>query len=88
MFNEGPAGLVIALPMTTRLRSIPSWVEVHPQEGGVRQPSAILCEAIRSISTDRRVRSPYLGSRDRLLGDPETIGEFTLGEAGIGPFQT
>ena len=55
LFNEGPAGLAVVLPMTTRLRPIPSWVTMRPPEGGVRQPSAILCEAIRSISTDRLV---------------------------------
>ena len=55
LFNEGPAGLVVVLPMTSRLRAIPSWVEVHPPEGGVTRPSAILCEAVRSISTDRLV---------------------------------
>ena len=53
LFNEGPAGLVIVLPVTTRLRPIPSWVVVRPPEGGLRQPSAILCEGVRSISTDR-----------------------------------
>lgn len=55
LFNRGPAGLVIAAPMTTRLRPIPSHVRVAPPEGGLKSPTAILCEAIRSISTDRLV---------------------------------
>ena len=53
VFNEGPAGLVIVLPLTTTLRPITFHVRVQPPEGGVKVPSAILCEAIRSISTDR-----------------------------------
>jgi len=53
LFNRGPARVVIALPMTSRLRPIPSHVRVSPPEGGLDKPTAILCEAIRSISTDR-----------------------------------
>ncbi len=55
IFNRGPADLVIALPMTTRIRPIPSHVVIEPPEGGVRRRSAILCEAIRSISKSRLV---------------------------------
>ena len=55
LFNSGPAGLVVVLPMTTTLRPIPSHVPVSPPEGGLKQVSAVLCEAIRSISTDRLV---------------------------------
>ena len=55
LFNGGPAGLVIAVPMTTRLRPVRSHVRVSPPEGGLESPSAILCEAIRSISTHRLV---------------------------------
>lgn len=52
-FNLGPADLVIVLPMTSRIRGIPSHVQVHPPEGGLRQTSVILCEAVRSISRSR-----------------------------------
>ena len=55
VFNQGPAGLVIVLPMTSTLRPIPSQIPVSPPEGGLKQKSAILCEAIRSISTDRLI---------------------------------
>src|SRR5438132_1317441 len=55
LFNRGPAGLAIVLPMTSTLRRIPSHVRIAPPEGGVKNESAILCEAIRSISTDRLV---------------------------------
>jgi mRNA interferase MazF len=35
------------------LRGIPSHVEVVPPEGGLKVRSAVLCEGVRSISTDR-----------------------------------
>lgn len=56
IFNRGPAGLVIVLPMTSTLRAIPSHVAVSPPEGGLKHETAILCEAIRSISTDRLIQ--------------------------------
>ena len=56
IFNRGPAKLVIALPMTTVLKNIPSHVRVLPPEGGLQRPTAILCEAVRSISTSRLLR--------------------------------
>ena len=56
LFNRGPAGLAIVLPMTSTVRSIPSQVAVSPPEGGLKTKSAVLCEAIRSISTDRLIR--------------------------------
>lgn len=54
-FNEGPARLVVVLPMTRTLRPIRSHVRILPPEGGVKTESAILCEAVRSISADRLV---------------------------------
>ena len=51
-FNAGPSGLAVVLPVTSRLRNIPLHVPVAPPEGGLRAPSVILCDAIRSI--DRR----------------------------------
>ena len=56
LFNAGPANLVIVLPLTSTLRSIPSHVRVDPPDGGVKNASAVLCDAIRSISKERLVR--------------------------------
>ncbi|HUG53221.1 MAG TPA: type II toxin-antitoxin system PemK/MazF family toxin [Vicinamibacteria bacterium] len=56
LFNRGPAGLVIVLPMTSTVRPIPSHVAVSPPEGGLEVRSAVLCEAIRSVSTDRLIQ--------------------------------
>lgn len=53
LFNEGPANLVVALPITTRDRGIPLQVAVEPPEGGVTKRSLIKCEDIRSIDSRR-----------------------------------
>jgi mRNA interferase MazF len=55
-FNAGPADLCIVIPITSRLRSIPSHIRIIPPEGGLRVESAALCEAVRSISKQRLVR--------------------------------
>src|SRR5687768_15555182 len=52
-FNQGPAGLVVVLPITTRDRGIPWHVHVDPPEGGLRARSFIKCEDVRSISKER-----------------------------------
>ena len=54
-FNAGPADLIVILPLTSTLRDIPLHVRISKGEGGARRDSAILCEAIRSISKDRLV---------------------------------
>jgi mRNA interferase MazF len=52
LFNSGPAGLVIVLPLTSTIRSVPAHILVTPPEGGLRRPSTILCDAIRSVTKD------------------------------------
>lgn len=52
-FNEGPADLVVVLPITSKAKGIPFHVEIRPPEGGLRLPSFVKCEDIRSISRER-----------------------------------
>lgn len=52
-FNRSPAGLVVILPITTKIRGIPWHVPVSPPEGGLTRPSVILCEQPRSVSQQR-----------------------------------
>src|SRR6266481_3503862 len=52
-FNAGPADLVVVLPLTSTQRDIPLHVNVRKGDGGTRNDSVILCEAIRSLSKDR-----------------------------------
>ncbi len=54
-FNAGPADLIVILPLTSTQRDIPLHVKISKGDGGARKDSAILCEAIRSISKDRLV---------------------------------
>jgi mRNA interferase MazF len=49
-FNTGLAGLVVVLPLTSKIRNIPAHVLVNPSEGGLRRPSVVLCDAIRSVT--------------------------------------
>jgi mRNA interferase MazF len=60
-FNQGPAELVVVLPLTTRDRGILWHVRVDPPEGGLRARSFVKCEDVRSISKER------LGSRYGLV---------------------
>ena len=53
LFNRGPAGLVVVLPITTRDKGIPLHVAVDPPEGGLTKRSYVRCEEPRSISKER-----------------------------------
>ncbi|MBI2918580.1 MAG: type II toxin-antitoxin system PemK/MazF family toxin [Chloroflexi bacterium] len=68
LFNHGPAGLIVVVPLTTRAREIPLHVAVTPPEGGPREPSFVKCEDIRSVS------------RGRLTQRWGAVGERTLAE--------
>jgi mRNA interferase MazF len=55
-FNSGPADLVVLLPITSTLKPIPSQIRLSPPEGGLDRESAVLCEAVRSVSRQRLIR--------------------------------
>ena len=52
--NEGPAGVVIVVPLTTTRRELPSHIEVEAGESGLDTTSYAKCEDVKSIS-DRRL---------------------------------
>jgi mRNA interferase MazF len=52
-FNRGPSGLVVVLPVTSTRRGVPLHVEVDPPEAGLRAPSAILCDQVRTLTRAR-----------------------------------
>ena len=56
LFNQGPAGLVVVLPITTKATGIPSHVPLTPPEAGLRSKSFIKCEDVRSIAKERLSR--------------------------------
>ena len=70
-FNSGPAELVVVLPITSTLRPIPSQVRLSPPDGGLDRESAVLCEAIRSVSRKRLFHrlGPVSATRLRLVED-------------------
>ncbi len=58
-FNQSPAGLVIAVPLTTRRRDIPTHIEVRPPDGGLRDVSFAMCEQLRTLAADRLASGPF-----------------------------
>jgi mRNA interferase MazF len=61
--NHSPAGLAIVLPITGTDRAIAAHLRVPPREGGLRKPSLIMADQIRTISHKRLGRR--LGSVSR-----------------------
>jgi mRNA interferase MazF len=55
-FNQGPSGLVIVVPISSKDKRVRSQVPIEPGEGGLKTRSFAKCEAIRSISTERLIR--------------------------------
>jgi mRNA interferase MazF len=56
LFNRGPAGLVVVLPITSTVRRLALHVPLRPPEGGLKVESSILCDAVRSVSQERLLR--------------------------------
>jgi mRNA interferase MazF len=52
--NHGPAEIAIVLPITSVKKGIPSHVLITPPEGGLKSPSYVKCEDMRSVSTAAR----------------------------------
>jgi mRNA interferase MazF len=55
-FNQSRAELVVILPLTSTLRGIPWHVPVRANEGGLKNNSEIMCEAVRSVGKSRLVK--------------------------------
>jgi mRNA interferase MazF len=58
-FNQSPAGLIIAVPFTTRNRGIPTHIEVRPLDGGLHDVSYAMCEQLRTLAADRLASRPF-----------------------------
>ena len=69
--NQGPAGLVVAVPFTTRRRGIPTHVEVRPPDGGLREVSFAICEQVRSLPAERLGPRPFGSVRPAVLRSVE-----------------
>jgi len=62
------------LPITSQVRTgIPTRINIAPPEGGLRVPSQILCEQIRTVSHERigsmwgRVHASTMADAQRIL---------------------
>jgi mRNA interferase MazF len=53
VYNQGPSGLVVVVPITSTVRGIPLHAHLVPPEGGLRVDSAILCDQVRTIAKER-----------------------------------
>ncbi|MGA7704512.1 MAG: type II toxin-antitoxin system PemK/MazF family toxin [Solirubrobacteraceae bacterium] len=53
--NESRAGVVIAVPVTTAHRGLPSHIEIDPGDSGLDEISYAKCEDVKSISERRLI---------------------------------
>jgi mRNA interferase MazF len=53
--NEGPAGVLLVVPVTSVRRDLPSHVEIEPGESGLDHPSYAKAEDVESISERRLI---------------------------------
>jgi mRNA interferase MazF len=67
LFNEGPAELVVLIPLTRTARKIRWHVAVAPPEGGLTSTSYIQCENLRSVSRQRLRRRRGRVTDDTML---------------------
>src|SRR5450432_3864987 len=61
-FNAGLAGMIMIAPLTSKIaksKNIPAHIQVNPPEAGLKTPSAILCDQLRTISKDRLGKAPW-----------------------------
>src|SRR5438128_2542487 len=81
-FNSGLAGLVMVVPLTSRVKKskhIAAHVPVDPPEGGLKTPSVILCDQLRTISKDRLGKNPWGSVLPATLGEVDKVLRVLLG---------
>src|SRR5579863_3818801 len=66
IFNDGPADLVVAIPLTRTNRKVRWHVAVSPPEGGLASDSFAQCENVRSVSKQRLKRRRGIVSEDTM----------------------
>lgn len=81
-FNSGLSGLVMVAPLTSKLKkskNIPAHVPIDPPEGGLKTPSVILCDQLRTISKDRLDKTPWGSVTARTMAEVEKNFRILLG---------
>ena len=54
--NRSNSGLVFIVPITRAIRPFASHVPLEQPEGGLKYDSSIMCEQVKSVSTERLVK--------------------------------
>jgi mRNA interferase MazF len=62
IFNNGPGGLVVVVPITTAGYGLRSHVELEPESSGLDHTSYARCDQLRVVSVER------LSSRQTIIG--------------------
>jgi len=70
--SRSNSGLVVIIPITTSIRPMASHVPVKQPEGGLMYDSSIMCEQVKSISTERLIR-PFGTVSEATIGKVEEI---------------
>lgn len=78
-FNRSASNLVIAVPLTSKLKPYAPHLSLDPPEGGLAQRSYILCEQIRVLSLCRFSNKPLGRVSDKTLYAIEDILTTLLG---------
>jgi mRNA interferase MazF len=53
--NDGPAGVVVVVPVTTAYRGLPSHIEIDQDGSGLGEVSYAKCEDVKSVSEQRLI---------------------------------
>jgi mRNA interferase MazF len=53
--NDGPAGVVVVVPITTTHRGLPSHIEIDQRGSGLDEVSYAKCEDVKSVSEQRLI---------------------------------
>jgi len=68
--NHGPSEIVVVVPITGTIRSIPVHIKVPRGEGGLIKDSSLLCDQVRAVSSDRLVK-PYGSVSPQIMAEVE-----------------
>lgn len=75
--DDGPSGLVIVVPITSRRRDLPSHIELDDAASGLDEVSYAKCEDVKSVS-ERRLISRVGSVPIDALADIERILRYLL----------
>jgi mRNA interferase MazF len=81
-FNVGASGLAMVVPLTSKVaksKNIPAHIRIDPPEGGLKTPSVLLCDQLRSISRDRLRNGAWGAVTPATLAKVEEVVRFLLG---------